>query len=666
MNLYSKMKHKILSGHPDVIEDYTKYINNYGNKTLAQKARAYAYLAGLLMHRGQNLKKVDLGEFEDSLRRRVEEWKAVLQDYDVISFDCFDTLVLRRVDHPEDVFDLVGAKLKIEDFRRIRSMAEDKTAEHSRYYSIRDIYRRMKRYIGVDPEEGALTEFRMELALSVENPYMKEIIGVAREMGKKVIVVSDTYFTKAQIEELLRKCGYENFEAVYTSLDLKQDKKSGELFRLVKNDFQNGTRILHIGDNLNSDVDRAKENGISAWHYDSVFSEGRNYRPVHAGDDLTTSVKNALINNEIHNGITEMDSLEQYGFIYGGSLVAGFCDYIERVDKEYHFDSLIFLSRDAKVFYDNYREYYDSKEKPKAKYAYVSRAVMLKLLIAEYPSLYVNKVLKPYAFPGNLKVSDVLSETELMSILPELGKAGINGDSLFTTKNLPVVEQFIYKFKDRISADLEEQKEAAKKYWTEMIGSSKRVLLVDDGLHGTIYVCMERFLRETCGLSVELYNAQLGTMKDSFNQRLYTEGKMLSYGFSSDQNADLAALFANGIEVSTMESFLSEDIGSLKGYQLSEDGKTELSYYPVNSNGDFIRKIQEGIRRFVGEYNEVKNNTGVVLYLEGPGAFSEMLQIIHSPKYMDRLLGDYIYTSLPGVLDSEKTMHDWYVQEKYI
>ena len=666
MNIYSKMKHKILSGHPDVIEDYTKYINNYGNKTLSQKARAYTYLAGLLMHRGKNLKKIEVGEFEDCKRRSMSEWKEILKNYDVISFDCFDTLVLRCVDHPEDVFDFVGAKLKIEDFRRIRRMAEDKTAEHNRYYSIHEIYRRMKRYIGVDPEEGALTEYKMERALSIGNPYMKELVALAKEMGKKVIVISDTYFTQEQIEELLRRCGYEAFDAVYTSLNLKQDKKSGEIYEVVKKDFTEGTRILHIGDNLNSDVDCAEKNGISAWHYDSVFAEGKSYRPGHSGEDLTRSVKNALINNEVHNGITDMSPLEQYGFIYGGSLVAGFCDYLERIAREYRFDSMIFLSRDARVFYDNYRDFYDYTGEPKVQYAYVSRAVMLKLLIADYPSLYVNKVLKQYAFTGKLKVSDVLSETELMSLLPELETAGIYGDSLFTTKNLPVVEQFIYKYKERLAIDLAEQKEAAKKYWIEMIGDSKRVLLVDDGLHGTIFVCLERFLRETCGLSVELYSAQLGTLKDSFNQRLFTEGKMLSYGFASDQNVDLAALFANGIEVSTMESFLSEDIGSLKAYTLSDSGNVGLFYYPANSNGEYIRKIQAGIHRFVSAYIDVKHNAGISLYIEGPTAFEEMLQIIQSPKYMDNLLGDYIYTSLPGVLDSEKTMHDWYVQERCI
>ena len=666
MNAYSKLKHKIISNHPDVIDDYTKYINNYGNKTLPQKVRAYTYLTSLLMKHEQKLRKVIKGEFEDSARRSIQEWMSEIRKYDVISFDVFDTLVLRKVDYPDCVFDLVGIKLGIDDFRTVRKMAENKTKDHVRFYGLEEIYRRMKRYVSIDPEKGAKAEFDMEIGLTCANPYIKELVSKARLAGKKVIAVSDTYLEKSQIEALLQNCGYDPFDEIYSSLTCMKDKESGELFEKVKNDFPAGTHFLHIGDNLNSDVNRAEEKGFSTWKYSSVFEEGRNYRPLNSGEDITGAVTNALINNEIHNGLTRLSPLEQYGFIYGGTIVAGYCDWLQRIQKEYRFDSMIFLSRDAKVFYDNYSEFYHDPSNCVLKYAYVSRAVMIKMLVKEYPSLFVHKVLKPYSFSGKLTISEVLKETELKSLLDILQKKGISGEQKFTTKTVTLIEQYVYKYKDIIDASYESQKEAAKEYWIDKIGPSKRILLVDDGLHGTIFVCLEKFLREYCGISVELYNAQLGTLKDSMNQRLIAEGKMLSYAFASDHNPELAALFANGIEVSAMESILSEDIGSLKGYSLSEDGNVQLDYYPANTNSSFIRQIHSGIRCFVRKYVEVKKDTGIQLYIEGNKAFEELLQIIQSPKYLDSLLGEYIYTTLPGIMDSEKKLHDWFKNEKYI
>ncbi len=641
MNIYSKMKHKILSEHPDVIDEYTKYINNYGNKTLSQKARAYKYLASLMLRGEKKLIKVEQSEYADNKRRSLEEWTEVIKQYDVISFDLFDTLLLRTMDKPEDAFDLVGTKLQVDAFRSLRKFAEDKTREHQKFYHLRDVYRRLKRYIHVDPDLGVKTEYEMELSLCRVNPYLKAVMDLAVQEGKKVIVITDTYYNTDEIGGLIRECGYDSVSKVYSSFDCKKDKQTGELFDLVRMDFPD-MKILHIGDNLNSDVENAKKKGFDAWHYDSVHEEGRGYRP-NTADTITTSVTNALINNELHNGMTELSDLEQYGFTYGGALVSGFCDWLQRIGREYRFDSMIFLSRDARIFYDEYRKFYEEDGFSKAKYAYVSRTVALQLLIADYPELFIKKVLKQYSFAGKMTVAEVLTETGIAGIIDELDHSGIKSDSIFDAKTLSVIEQYIYKEKEKLAEAFSVEREAAKNYWTELLGDDRKVLLVDDGLHGTIYVCLEHFLREICGIEVELYNAQLGTLKDSFNQRLMMEGKMLSYGFSSDMNKDIGSLFSNGIEVSIMESFLSEDIGSLKAYSMDEDKKTTFDYYPTNSNGKYIRQIHKGIGLFVKKYTEAKKKTGLPLYIDAPSAFGEMLQVIQSPAYLDRLLGEYIY-----------------------
>ena len=55
-----------------------------------------------------------------SAKRRPEEFVEALAKYDVISFDVFDTLVLRPFSDPTDLFYVLGNELNYMDFQRIR------------------------------------------------------------------------------------------------------------------------------------------------------------------------------------------------------------------------------------------------------------------------------------------------------------------------------------------------------------------------------------------------------------------------------------------------------------------------------------------------------------------------------------------------------------------
>lgn len=63
---------------------------------------------------------------ESQLTKRDQpHWMVMsLITYDVISFDIFDTLVLRPFDNPKSVFMLIGQKLGVSGFRNIRINAE--------------------------------------------------------------------------------------------------------------------------------------------------------------------------------------------------------------------------------------------------------------------------------------------------------------------------------------------------------------------------------------------------------------------------------------------------------------------------------------------------------------------------------------------------------------
>lgn len=200
----------------------------------------------------------------------------------VISFDVFDTLLIRPVNSETVKFGLLnktfrrltGANI---GFARIRAMAE---ATFRRKIlrgelSVEDIPLRMI-YDGMMQEFGISREvvdelFREEEALehrltaarkSGQYLYKKAIA-----LGKSVIVMTDMYLEKEVILSLLLENGYPEPLRIFVSSDTGARKSTGAMFDLVVEELgvQPG-EIFHIGDNLEADIKFAEKKGFrAAW-----------------------------------------------------------------------------------------------------------------------------------------------------------------------------------------------------------------------------------------------------------------------------------------------------------------------------------------------------------------------------------------------------------------
>ena len=69
------------------------------------------------------------------------------------------------------------------------------------------------------------------------------------------------YLTKELLTRLLSLKGYEDFDQVMVSCDYNCSKRDGGLFDLLKERYP-GRRIVHVGDNRISDIEKAGEKGL--------------------------------------------------------------------------------------------------------------------------------------------------------------------------------------------------------------------------------------------------------------------------------------------------------------------------------------------------------------------------------------------------------------------
>lgn len=338
------------------------------------------------------------------------------EQFDVISFDVFDTLVMRAVEKPGDVWELMdrefaelehteisfaGLRSKAEAVLRRKVLAGELQKEE---ITLDEIYAELTADFGMRGETARRmkeAEYLTERQVCRARRSAAELYRHALAAGKRVIAVSDMYLSADQVRGLLHHCGYTEIEEVYVSSELGKQKRTGSLFRAVS--VLTGTapaRILHIGDSEETDVRTAELQGYSAEWLPAAAEAYEKHGCAHQAEkicaDLTDweAARNCL-------GIGIMRSLaaqkyfddpfrafdpasdyngDPYFVGYGAlgmeilALVRWLADNIDR-DR---IGQMIFTARDGWLplqAYEMYRQYH--RELPAAAYLYASRLSML-------------------------------------------------------------------------------------------------------------------------------------------------------------------------------------------------------------------------------------------------------------------------------------------------
>lgn len=189
----------------------------------------------------------------------------VLPLYDVVSFDIFDTFLLRPFLAPGDLFSAIGGN----QFRGARTAAErDAIAEKRVNTTIDDIYAKMpKTLLGMRDVEIAEERRR-----AVVNPDMLKAYTRAKELGKKVVFVSDMYLPENILRDILLSKGVSGWDGLYSSCSRGCTKKDGgRLFSVMTSDI--GVRpqdVVHIGDDRHGDIEGGSRAGVYPYYYHKI------------------------------------------------------------------------------------------------------------------------------------------------------------------------------------------------------------------------------------------------------------------------------------------------------------------------------------------------------------------------------------------------------------
>ena len=217
-----------------------------------------------------------------------------------VSFDVFDTLLLRPLWEPNDLFKMVEKECGpiAANFSFLRPLAEFKCRERKKAIhkededvTLAEIYAFLVKEYGIAPETAEAlraAELRTEERLCSARRCGVELYELARRAGKKIICISDMYLEEDFVAGLLKKCGFADIERVFVSSQRKKLKATGRLYAAVCAELNTSPQnILHIGDNYVSDVKKSAEAGMQSLYLPKTVDVFTNrVADVYTGDSF--------------------------------------------------------------------------------------------------------------------------------------------------------------------------------------------------------------------------------------------------------------------------------------------------------------------------------------------------------------------------------------------
>lgn len=547
-----------------------------------------------------------------------------MKNYDVISFDIFDTLLSRRLAKPQDVFSLMESFLStqkkwvnwpelVDNFTVLRVKAEE-TARCNKVNRfggepeilIHDIYaelRNMLQFSENEEDELIDIELMIEKLVLFKTKKADSVFKEAIASGAKIIIISDMYWPSNILKEMLLNCGYSISDdiAVFSSGEEGVSKHTGELYKLVRDKLKipNNKSWLHFGDNQHSDIDKAKENNINTSLADWSCNDYSNIDHWLTKDVVGVSICKFLELPQAKDFYNSDSPLESIGFKYFGPLLLGYISWFVKLAKDKSIEKLIFLARDAHLIQKLYKKYFQNSYPFKQEYMYVSRATAYKIGITDWP---MHRIWSFFGGKNKKSIAKILSLFNLKeeSYLSELKEVGFPSSSYIPNDDeFQRVHWLINKLYEKILKSSSAYRNEYIDYFSSMISDSDKIAFIDVGWAGNIQTVLARALssewvnKEICGFYLSTFdNALLN--KSEFNNMM---GWLVNDG--KPENA-MQTLLSGGVEL--LELAMADNTGSTKDYMKDSSGCiVPIREDVTDAERAYLSsaiKIQDGITQF--------------------------------------------------------------------
>lgn len=554
-----------------------------------------------------------------------------------VSFDFFDTLFLRRCPTPADLFLMLGGRLhrgghldrsvSIWRFQELRIRAEHLARTRgSIEISISDIYKEFPSDFFSCPKETIIEAEILEEKLNIFafNQGLM-LLKEAKKNNKKIIVVSDTYFSGDQLRGLADEFIGQETVDFYTSSD-HQTGKSQELFtRVAASRKILPTSILHFGDNYVSDYEVPIQRGLKAAHVphgDSTFwniyeqemqiCKEESRAGGQYGDLGITSLRAKSIACLDENEI-DATSYYRYGVTLLGPVLSVFVNWVWLTAKNKRVELILPVMREGYLITELLKQIaeLDTPEPLTIRPIFLSRRLLVRTSIYEVD----RKSLENIRFTNlGMSVSNFIELVGLdMSEVKDTAdfiNGTISDDTVFDRVVKTLIDSEFLK--EKIKYRARQERRGLISYLKKIFGDAKHATLVDVGWNGTIQRMLQEIIEQE-GLAIKIEGLYMMTTP-KVNESLFD--RVLTKGFFVDAGRPEADFDQLQRTLEILEQSCSPSHGSVSHYD-RRTGSPILSrdLIPVNQRLE-IDEIQEGIKFFHSIYLEHVFSTATLSSLE--------------------------------------------------
>lgn len=537
------------------------------------------------------------------IQENIEYWnssflqlKNAINSHDIISFDFFDTLFCRRTYMPSDIWEYVGDSFTDEQrkeryiqLRKSVYSTINKEAVH-----ISEIYEKMDLDMSVLKDK----EIELENRFIVPRHIMISLLKEAIEAGKEIYVISDMYLPTGFFVNKLKEYDIElPKERIWISCDCGATKRSGELWDKFRNEIIKDRTAIHIGDNIESDINNCKKYAKADTYF--VMTQEEMLRK--------SSIRNCLqdIENSYHNtilglcisklfnnpfslcdtkGKVKIGSRKDFGYCVFGPIVFTFAIWLLKSVKMDAIHQLCFLGRDGfflKRDFEYIYELLNCSHKMNISYLETSRQILMCASI-ENKNDFDEYMQMPYE--GRL---EEFFEDRL-NIKLSKNESKVYTENVSMPQDYEIVRKIIPQYKDKIIEYIKLTKEGYNQY-LKSFNLINQGAIVDLGFYGTTQHYLSKLLsREFTGYYIVANKSDSNVLSKRHVLKSCTS-------ISTDKSCKNASIHSMGLAI---ESFLTSPHGMVK----SIDQNGQFIYAPDTNNQIFFAdkvEINEGIKLFV-------------------------------------------------------------------
>lgn len=582
----------------------------------------------------------------------------------IVSFDIFDTLIMRPFWNPIDLFVFLNQYFreitKIEtgmDFSKIRVEAEKETRRKNKAkqeITLDEIYEEIQNQTKLEDEiieKMKQKEQELEIKFCTKRKVAKEIYELAKYLGKTVIATSDMYLPIESIKKMLDKNDYK-MDNIYLSAQIGVTKFCGDLYQYVIKDLSiKPEEMVHIGDNYHSDYEKAIENGINGQFLPkavdvfcnknitnalgSLFNQnipiwennknGINFLGIRC---MLALVANSYFDNPYRTFHNETDfnaDPNLIGYYALGMHLFGIADWLLKDTIQKDYEKIVFFARDGYWMMKAYQILKKSYDKaPEEEYLYISRRALVPATLNNPFDFYkLSELIDIYKYTPKtiLKyMKNIIYHLE--DLEEECKKNGIDANQKFETKSEfnRYMNLIINKFYDKKKH--EEMLEKLKSYFSHIF--SGKACAFDIGYSAK----PEMYLSKLCGKPIDAYFVNISNEEALEHAKI--GGMQLHTYFD----------YRPAITGVVREILISTSDPSCIGYELGEDNQV----IPVFE--DEKEKEQERL------ILDAMQNKAIQFITDITNAFGEDIQKLYYQRYYISLPHE-MYINSPKKLDQE-------------